>query len=363
LSHCARGDHTAGPREVFSRRNWIPTASVISPMMPPRASTSRTRCPLAMPPMAGLHDICAIRSTFSVKGRFCRPMRAAAMAASHPAWPAPTTTTSNCSVKDELQRKSAGTRILDLSARVLHHQHRACVELRLQKRRRRIAEGRANRVPRLASSGDEPVSLAQPRVVGVENLGGVGGGHHADQALGRRIRFFGADSRQRRCERDLLPVAQHLGALDHSDLHLAKRLRQAKRARASEIIAADGNEHIALAQAAQQRRRVARLRVGAAPSLDDAHERARAHDHARRRLVRGKSRDGTCENEQRDRQSCAAEELCGDHGDILRPRRSECRRSEFHETQNGDPKAAAWILGLACALRLVGRLPRTHRAL
>ncbi len=43
LSHWARGDHTAGPRLVFSNRNWIPTASVNSPMMPPSASISRTR--------------------------------------------------------------------------------------------------------------------------------------------------------------------------------------------------------------------------------------------------------------------------------------------------------------------------------
>jgi len=28
LSHWARGDHTAGPREVLSKRNWMPTASV-----------------------------------------------------------------------------------------------------------------------------------------------------------------------------------------------------------------------------------------------------------------------------------------------------------------------------------------------
>ena len=32
----------------------MPTASVISPMMPPSASTSRTRCPLAMPPIGGI---------------------------------------------------------------------------------------------------------------------------------------------------------------------------------------------------------------------------------------------------------------------------------------------------------------------
>src|SRR5579864_467546 len=98
LSHCARGDHTAGPREVLSRRNWMPTASVTSPMTPPSASTSRTKWPLAMPPTAGLQDICAMRSTLSVKSAVFRPMRAAAIAASQPAWPAPTTTTSYCSV-------------------------------------------------------------------------------------------------------------------------------------------------------------------------------------------------------------------------------------------------------------------------
>ena len=45
LSHCARGDHTAGPRLVLSSRNWIPTASVTSPITPPSASISRTKVP------------------------------------------------------------------------------------------------------------------------------------------------------------------------------------------------------------------------------------------------------------------------------------------------------------------------------
>ena len=40
--------------------------SVARPMMPPRASTSRTTVPLAIPPMAGLHDICPIVSRFWV---------------------------------------------------------------------------------------------------------------------------------------------------------------------------------------------------------------------------------------------------------------------------------------------------------
>src|SRR5689334_4788348 len=102
LSHCARGDHTAGPREVLSSRNWIPTASVTSPMMPPSASTSRTRWPLAIPPTAGLQDICAIRSTLRVKSAVFSPMRAQAIAASQPACPAPTTTTSYVSVKFDI---------------------------------------------------------------------------------------------------------------------------------------------------------------------------------------------------------------------------------------------------------------------
>src|SRR5512133_2083900 len=53
-----------------------------------------------MPPMAGLHDICAIRSRFMVTMAVFRPMRAQARAASHPACPAPTTTTSYFSCID-----------------------------------------------------------------------------------------------------------------------------------------------------------------------------------------------------------------------------------------------------------------------
>ena len=50
-----------------------------------------------MPPMAGLQDICATRSRFMATMAVLRPRRAHALAASHPAWPAPTTTTSNFS--------------------------------------------------------------------------------------------------------------------------------------------------------------------------------------------------------------------------------------------------------------------------
>src|SRR6478609_8152346 len=65
-------------------------------------SCSLIRCPLAIPPTAGLHDICAIRSTLSVNRAVLSPMRAAAIDASQPAWPAPTTTTSYCSVKEDI---------------------------------------------------------------------------------------------------------------------------------------------------------------------------------------------------------------------------------------------------------------------
>src|SRR5664279_3747961 len=94
LSICARGDQTAGPRLVLRRRNCMPTASAISPMTPPRASISRTRWPLAMPPTAGLQLICATRSRFMVTMAVRRPTLAQARAASQPAWPAPMTTTS-----------------------------------------------------------------------------------------------------------------------------------------------------------------------------------------------------------------------------------------------------------------------------
>src|SRR5580700_9516496 len=73
----------------------MPTASVTSPITPPSASISRTRCPLAIPPIAGLQDIWAIRSAFMVIMTVRRPMRAQAREASQPACPPPTTTTSN----------------------------------------------------------------------------------------------------------------------------------------------------------------------------------------------------------------------------------------------------------------------------
>ena len=44
-------------RQILSIRNWIAVLSVTIPICPPSASISRTICPLAIPPMAGLQLI------------------------------------------------------------------------------------------------------------------------------------------------------------------------------------------------------------------------------------------------------------------------------------------------------------------
>ena len=58
------------------------------------ASISRTICPLATPPIAGLQLICAMVPIFMVTNNTLEPKFAAAAAASQPACPAPTTITS-----------------------------------------------------------------------------------------------------------------------------------------------------------------------------------------------------------------------------------------------------------------------------
>ena len=93
-SHCARGLHIAGPLERFSIRNCMAVWSVTNPIYPPKASISRTICPLAMPPTAGLQLICPILFISIVIRQVFEPGFAAAAAASHPACPAPITITS-----------------------------------------------------------------------------------------------------------------------------------------------------------------------------------------------------------------------------------------------------------------------------
>src|SRR5688572_23768386 len=72
----------------------MPVASIARAINPPSASISRTRWPLAVPPTAGLHGMCATVSRDSVQSPTLQPSRAAAKAASTPACPAPITITS-----------------------------------------------------------------------------------------------------------------------------------------------------------------------------------------------------------------------------------------------------------------------------
>src|ERR1035438_5285046 len=83
LSHCARGDHTAGPRDVFNRRNWMPSAV---PVPAPTSlhgcsrttilrSTTAAATPLAPLPPAGFESpirIC-LHPALALLPRFLAP--------------------------------------------------------------------------------------------------------------------------------------------------------------------------------------------------------------------------------------------------------------------------------------------------
>lgn len=79
-------------------------------MIPSRASTSRTSVPLARPPMLGLQLISPMEAAGDgVTSTVAAPRLAEAAAASHPAWPPPTTTTSQLSWASALKaRRIAG---------------------------------------------------------------------------------------------------------------------------------------------------------------------------------------------------------------------------------------------------------------
>lgn len=53
LGKYARLRPTAGPRDAFKTRNWIPPKSVIRPINPSNASISRIKWPFPMPPIEG----------------------------------------------------------------------------------------------------------------------------------------------------------------------------------------------------------------------------------------------------------------------------------------------------------------------
>ena len=96
----ARREWTAGPFPRLSIRYWMQAASAPRAISPPRASSSRTRCPFPVPPMAGLQGILPTASRFMVRHTVSSPIRAAASAASMPACPAPMTAISNCPAKN-----------------------------------------------------------------------------------------------------------------------------------------------------------------------------------------------------------------------------------------------------------------------
>src|SRR5690348_10760229 len=73
----------------------MPASSAAAAIAPPSASTSLTRCPLPIPPIDGLQLIWPSVSIECVSNSVDAPIRAAASAASVPAWPPPTTMTSN----------------------------------------------------------------------------------------------------------------------------------------------------------------------------------------------------------------------------------------------------------------------------
>ena len=72
----------------------MPERSDIRPIIPSRASISLIRCPLPIPPIAGLHDNAPIVSILLVINAVFAPTLAEAAAASQPAWPPPIIITS-----------------------------------------------------------------------------------------------------------------------------------------------------------------------------------------------------------------------------------------------------------------------------
>ncbi len=130
-SHSTRVARTAGPFEAFRVRKWVPARSALRAISPPSASSSRTRWPLAVPPMAGLQLITAARSARSVTASVWSPVRAQASAASQPAWPRPTTITSyapiaaastpeRCGLRGGASASSAGSRGRDIHFMIWH---------------------------------------------------------------------------------------------------------------------------------------------------------------------------------------------------------------------------------------------------
>src|SRR6266849_2940382 len=165
-SACARVARTAGPLEEFRMRNWIPASSVAIAMTPPKASTSLTRCPFPIPPTDGLQDICPSVSMLWVSKRVRQPARAAASAASVPAWPPPTTTTSNwvgncIALGKKIDRNRSNFKAIPRRETVFHVELQASREDSANRGTRgsKLMGGRAFHVKRPASAQNLPPGL------------------------------------------------------------------------------------------------------------------------------------------------------------------------------------------------------------
>merc|ERR1719162_1428999 len=88
-------------------------------MTPPRASTSRTKCPLPIPPIDGLQDSSPKVDKFWVRRAVFAPVLAAAVHASLPACPPPITITSYVSADMDMEDASRDICVDLITARLL----------------------------------------------------------------------------------------------------------------------------------------------------------------------------------------------------------------------------------------------------
>ena len=262
----------------------MPVASIARPISPPSASISRTRCPLAVPPIAGLHGISATVSGDSVHRPTRQPSRAAAHAASQPAWPAPMTMTSKSTsvrhahlpnaepredMPQQIVRRAASRDFLErLSRRAEIGQHQFLGRARRRARASARAERRRARRRRArdAARSRSPACRAAPR----------------GRSAPRRSR-----SRSRR-----KPVARHRRHLDDAVAACAERLDRPRRrqiglARDDEHRRGDASGHDAAIVVGERRdadrarpasapRRRCACRARATPSASIASRRRRA---------------------------------------------------------------------------------------
>lgn len=91
------------------------------PMTPSSASTSRTSVPFPTPPIDGLHESSPMVSSVCVSSTVRAPVRAAPVAASHPACPPPITTTKFRLVCGEMLQRNEAYRHMRLILTLARH--------------------------------------------------------------------------------------------------------------------------------------------------------------------------------------------------------------------------------------------------